>query len=100
MIKQHIAIANGNDIIVKHPCIDGFRTLLSEDALSVTQAMQARHGLTGLERLACRELDRRRAGLVKGLLAIDEQFNAGRTVFGAKARVVGRALIAKTGDRG
>lgn len=49
MVKQHMAIADCNDVVMKHAAIDSLRRLLGKHRVARIQLMQAGHRFAGLE---------------------------------------------------
>ena len=98
MIKQHLAIAHGDHVVVEHTLIDHRWRLLGVDHALIAQAMQTGNRLRSFQGLPRRVALRGREAAVEGAAAKDEELHTGIAVAFAEARVVSRAFITKLTD--
>ena len=88
-----MAIADRDDVVMKHAAIDSLRRLLGKHRVARIQLMQAGHRFAGLEGLPRRILHR--GDPAAGASTIDKKLHPLSVILPAEAVMVGRPFIAE-----
>ena len=95
MTNEHVAVSDGDDVIVEDAGIDGRGVLLREHGARVIEAMPPGDRFEGFARLPRRILLRNTRWRAVGGATVDEQFDAGRAGGWREARAICRAFVAE-----
>ena len=88
-----MAIADRDNVVMKHAAIDSLRRLLGKHRIARIQLVQTGHRFAGLQGLPRRILHRGDAAA--GASTIDKQLHALTIVLPAEAVMVGRPFVAE-----
>ena len=91
--EQHLAVGNGNHVVVEHALVDHIRVLLGENHLGRIDLVQAGNGLAGCQRLTRRITGWR--GVAPLFAPVNKQLQTRLAIIAPQAVMVGRAFVAK-----
>ena len=93
MEEERFAVADRNNVIMKHPLVDDLRVLLGKDGVALVKLMQPGNGLARLQRLARGITSRRDAAVI--VASVNKELQAAFAILGTEAVMVRGPFVAE-----